>query len=76
MAAGSLAERRDAHQHGNAHEKPGQSSSAERLIAATQVQVIHTRSPSTAESRSPQRGRESPPGSVPQGAGVREGEGA
>jgi hypothetical protein len=30
-------------QRGDAHEKPGQSSSAERLISAPQVQVIHTR---------------------------------
>jgi 3-oxoacyl-(acyl-carrier-protein) synthase len=54
MAGGSLAERRDAHQRGAAHEKPVQSSSAERLITAPHVQVIHTHSPSTAESRSPQ----------------------
>ena len=39
MAGGSLAERRDAHQRGDAHEKPGQSSSAERLIAAPYVPV-------------------------------------
>ena len=52
--AGSLAERRDAHQHGAAHEKAGQSSSSERLITVPHVQVIHTRSPSTALARSPQ----------------------
>jgi hypothetical protein len=40
--AGSLSGRHDAHQRGAAHEKPGQagqSSSAERLIAAPRVQV-------------------------------------
>jgi hypothetical protein len=40
--AGSLAERRDVHQRGGAHEKPDQSSSAERLITAPHVQLIHT----------------------------------
>jgi hypothetical protein len=46
MAGGSLAERRDAHQHGDAHKKPGRaghSSSADRLTTAPHVHVIHTR---------------------------------
>jgi hypothetical protein len=54
---GSLSERCDVHQRGDSHEKPGragQSSSAERLITVPHVHVIQTRSPSTAESRSPQ----------------------
>jgi hypothetical protein len=41
--AGSLAERRDAHQRGDADEKPGQSSSVERLMTAPHAHVMQTR---------------------------------
>jgi hypothetical protein len=61
MAGASLAERRDAHQRGDAHEKPWSVVVAtERLITAPHVQVIHTQSPSIALSTSPQRRRDLP----------------
>ena len=41
MAGGSLADRRDVHQRGDAHEKAGQSSSALRLITAARAGHPH-----------------------------------